>query len=64
MGEVIQIRDYQSKKAHQSLEQQAIEIMTVALMGDPVPLGSEPVIYIDTGPSEMNPYCAPEKDPA
>lgn len=51
MGEVVQIRDYQRKR----LERQAIEIMTIALSGAPCLPGQEPTIYIDTGPSEMNP---------
>ena len=40
-----------------TLEQQeahAIEIMTIALMGEPVAIGKEPTIFIDTAPSEMS----------
>ena len=74
MGEVIQIRDHQSRRQREqaeaalretlTLEQQAIEIMHVALMGcEPTMIGMEPVIYlnIDTAPSE---YVAPDQDSA
>lgn len=66
-AQIIQLRDYQQPKdlarmySEQTLEQQAIEIMTIALMGDPVPVGSEPTIFIDTAPSE---YTAPDQDSA
>ncbi len=69
MGEVIQIRDYQHRQPtsatrdERTLEQQAIEIMNVALMGEPTMVGMEPVVYLemDTAPSE---YTAPLDDPA
>jgi len=69
MGDLIQFRDYQQPKdlarmySEQTLEQQAIELMTAIFNGDPVPLGHEPTIYIydDTSPAE---YCAPDKDSA
>lgn len=77
-ADIIQIRDHQSRRQRdqaeaalrgQTLEQQAIEIMNVALLGGPTMLGMEPVIHIeipfagqgidgmwtDTSPSEMNP---------
>ncbi len=83
-AEVIQLRDYQSKRQREqaeaalremTLEQQAIEVMNVALMGAPGMIGMEPVIHLeipyggqgidgmefDTAPSE---YCAPIDDPA
>ncbi len=77
MGDVIQIRDHQSRRQREqavaALEAHALEIMNVALMGEPVPFGQEPVVYIaipyggqgidgmdfDTAPSE---YCAPPED--
>jgi len=72
MGDVIQIRDHQSRRQREqaeaalceamTLEQQAVEIMHVALMGcEPTMIGMEPIVYlnIDTAPSE---YCAPDKD--
>jgi len=71
MGDVIQIRDHQSRRQREqaeaalceamTLEQQAIEIMNIALMGEPTMIGMEPIIHInvyDTAPSE---YCA-DKD--
>lgn len=76
---VVQFRDYQhrqptSASREKELERQAIEIMNVALMGEPGMVGMEPVIMIDVGtgayiwpdtaPSEMNPYTAPDKDSA
>ena len=70
---VVQFRDYQHRQPRsairdeRTLEQQAIEIMNVALMGEPGMVGMEPVIYVampDTAPSEMNPYTAPDKDSA
>ncbi len=83
-ADIIQIRDHQSRRQREqaeaalremTLEQQAIEIMNVALMGAPGMIGMEPVIHIaipyggqgidgmftDTAPSE---YCAPLDDPA
>jgi len=42
----------------QWLEQQALELMQLALMGEPGPCGFEPVVFIeipDTSPSEVNP---------
>lgn len=50
---IYNIRDYQNPKdlerlrAEQALEQQALEIMSVALMGEPGMCGMEPVIYIE-----------------
>ena len=74
MGDLIQLRDHQSRRQREqaeaalretmTLEQQAVEIMHVALMGcEPTMIGMEPVIYlnIDTAPAE---YCAPDKDSA
>jgi hypothetical protein len=61
MGDIIQFRDYQSKRAKASLEQQAVDIITFALMGAPCEIGKDPVIYIDTSLSE---YCAPPQDSA
>lgn len=73
MGDVIQIRDHQSRRQREqaeaalretvTLEQQAIETMNVALLGEPTMIGMEPVIYlnIDTAPSE---YVAPDQDSA
>lgn len=52
-AQIIQLRDYQNPKdlerlrAEQALEQQALEIMNVALMG-------EPVIYIEM-PQDKDP---------
>lgn len=79
MGDVVQIRDFQNKKDlermqnAQALEQQALEIMNIALIGEPGMVGMGPVIMIpfggqgidgmftDTAPAE---YCAPDKDSA
>jgi len=69
MGDVIQLRDYQQPRdlerlrAEQTLEQQAIEIMNVALMGEPGMCGMDHYV-VDTSPSELNPYTAPDKDSA
>lgn len=55
-AEIIQFvpRPNPNRPTFEQLEQQAIEIMAIALSGDPVPLGQGPTIYIDTSPSEMN----------
>lgn len=59
-AQIIQLRDYQNPKdlerlrAEQALEQQALEIMSVALMGEPGMCGMEPVIYIEM-PSDKEP---------
>lgn len=61
---VIQIRDHQSKRQRdqaeaalrgQTLEQQAVEIAHVALIG--IPYGGQGIdgMDFDTAPSEMNP---------
>ena len=47
---IIQIRDYQPKRdlaRLAELERQALEIINVALMGEPGMVGMEPVIYIN-----------------
>ncbi len=74
-AQILQIRDFQNKKdldrmqRAQALEQQALEIMSIALAESPTMLGMEPVIHIeipyggagidgmftDTSCSEMNP---------
>ena len=68
MGEVIQFRDYQNPKdlarmySEATLEQQAVQIMNVALIG---PGGIDDLVYetslgfVDTAPSE---YVAPSDD--
>lgn len=78
-AEIIQFRPRPNPtRDQQTLEQQALEIMNVALMGDPGMCGMEPVIHIeipyggqgidgmftDTSPSEMPPFVAPDKDSA
>ena len=64
-AEIIQFRPRPNPtRDQQTLEQQAIETMTMALMGEPGMCGMEPVIHIDTSPSELNPYTAPDKDSA
>ena len=73
MGEVIQFIPKPNLNREKHLEQQALEIMNVALLGEPTMIGMEPVIHIeipyggqgidgmftDTAPAE---YCAPDKD--
>jgi hypothetical protein len=77
MGDLIHLRDYQSKRQREqaeaalremTLEQQAVEIMNVAIMGAPG-IGMEPAVYVavpyggqgidgmdfDAACSEMNP---------
>lgn len=56
-AEIFNIRDYKPKprSEEQTLEQQAIEIMNVALIGNP----HENAIY-ESSPG----YIAPESDPA
>jgi hypothetical protein len=73
-ADIIQFRPKPNPNREKELERQAIEIMNVALMGEPGMVGMEPVIMIDMGtgvyiwpdtaPSEMNPYTAPDKDSA
>lgn len=65
-ADIIQFRPKPNPNREKELERQAIEIMNVALMGEPGMVGMEPVIYLemDTSPSEMNPYTAPDKDSA
>lgn len=61
MGDVVQLRDYQPKHdlaRLAELERQAVEIMNVALMGEPGMCGMEPVIYVEIL------YTAPDKDSA
>lgn len=65
MGKVIQIRDYHLRR----LEAEAKEIMgrvidysEVVRLGGPG--GIDDLIFVDTSPCEMNPYYAPESDPA
>lgn len=62
-ADIIMFRPKPNPNREKEQERQAIEIMTMALMGDPVPLGSEPVylIHADTAPCE---YLAPDKDSA
>ena len=68
-AEILQFRDYQHRQPtsairdERTLEQQAIEITNIALMGAPTMVGMEPVVYLemDTAPSE---YCAPSEDSA
>lgn len=53
MGEVVQfVPRPHLKRDFRTLEQQALEIINIALNGN------------DTCPCEMLPYWAPEKDPA
>ncbi len=57
MGEVVQLRDFQSKRDLKIIT----EAINSAISGEPVMVGMEPVVYIDTAPSE---YVAPMDDPA
>lgn len=56
-AEIIQFVPRPNPNREANLERQAIEIMNTALMGEPVMVGMEPVIYlaIDTAPSEWTP---------
>lgn len=65
-ADIIQFVPRPNPSREANLERQAIEIMNIALMGEPGMVGMEPVIYLemDTAPSEMNPYTAPDKDSA
>ena len=51
MGEIIQFvprpNPNRAKPDERTLEQQALDIMTYALMGEPGMIGMEPVIYIE-----------------
>jgi hypothetical protein len=59
-ADIIEV-DFKAKtrRDQQSLEQLAIEIINVALIGDPKDIGRE--FGLDTAPSE---YCAPSDDSA
>lgn len=65
-ADIIQFVPRPNPNREKELERQAIEIINVALMAAPTMVGMEPVIYLemDTAPSEMNPYTAPDKDSA
>jgi hypothetical protein len=69
MGDLVQIRDYQSKRnarAEKELERQAMEIMNVALMG--VPDTDTSTWRFHTAGQGIDgmqfPYVAEDKDPA
>lgn len=66
-AQILQIRDFQNKKDiermqnAQAIEQQALEIMNVALISESVPFGGQGIdgMFTDTACSEMNPEdCA------
>jgi hypothetical protein len=62
------LADFKSKtwvsdRQRQESDQKALQVMTVALMGEPAMVGMEPVVYLemDTSPAE---YVAPDEDSA
>lgn len=60
-ADIIQFIPRPNPNREASLERQALEIMTIALSGEPVMVGMEPVVYVDTSPAE---YSAPPEDSA
>jgi len=71
VAQIIQLRDYQNPKdlarmySEQSLEQQALEMMAIALSGEPGMVGMEPVIHIPYGGQGIDGmFVAPEDDSA
>lgn len=51
-AEIIQFVPRPNPNREKSLEQQALEIINVALMGEPGMCGMEPVIYVDVPPDK------------
>lgn len=67
-ADIIQFRDYQSKKdlarmysEPTTLELMAVDVFAYAMTGAPEVVYESSLGYVDTAPSE---YCAPMDDPA